>query len=198
MIPIKINNLLSVEEVNNFLSITEALETPLGPDGAPVYEEDSGFSISKDLGRLQFTIENLSEDLVTKLTNMANSLLDFTVSMSGATYVEYNAKYGLPLLPPHFDGDSTELLINYQLYSNTSWNIGVDLQTYDIEDNSALAFSPNENIHWRPKKIFADEEFVKMIFFRFVNLKNQKDNSHLRYSLDHEALKEVREFRDSL
>ena len=86
MIPTKIDNLLSVKEVSDFLSITDGLKTPIGPEGETVYEEDSGFSISKDLGRLQFTIENLNEALVTKLTNIANSFFNNTESWNGTSW----------------------------------------------------------------------------------------------------------------
>lgn len=160
---------------------------------------DKDFNISKDLGRLEFTIKNIyiDENIILKLTNIAKSISKIDLMLLGVTYVEYNSKYGVPNLPPHFDGDSTDLLINYQLSSNTFWDIGLNFNIYNIKDNSALIFNPNKEIHWRPNKIFKDQEFIKMIFFRFVDLKNYKDNSHLSYSLDHKIFKGVNDFRDT-
>jgi hypothetical protein len=194
----KIDNILSQNETLKFINMTNDLKIPIDKDGNVIYREENEFSISKDLGRLQFTIKNIDEQLEIKLTKMVNSFLNSNYCLYGASYVEYNSKYGNPNLPPHFDGDQTELMVNYQLKSNTSWAIGLNKETYNLEDNSALIFNPNESIHWRTKKTFKDGEFVKMIFFRFADPNNEKDNSHLRYSLDHEILKDVNIFRDSL
>lgn len=195
----KVENLLSSEDVLHFLSITDNISTPLNEDGSFVYDETTGFSISKDLGRLQMNIEKINnEELITRLKNIANSFVDFDLSLNGATYVEYSSRYGTPNLPPHFDGDGTDLIINYQLKSNTSWDIGLNTDVYKMQDNSALIFNPNESIHWRTKKIFSPGESVKMIFFRFSNSKGTKDNSHLRYTLDHKVFKDANIFRDSL
>ncbi len=195
----RIENMFSEDEIKHFLNMTDNIKTPVNEDGSFVYDDTTGLSVSKDLGRLQTTLEKIdSEHLMIKLRNIANSFVDFDISLMGATYVEYNSKYGTPNLPPHFDGDSTELIINYQLKSNTSWDIGLNTGIYDIKDNCALVFNPNESIHWRPRKDFKPGEFVKMIFFRFTNAKKQKDNSHLRYTLDHEAFEEANKFRDKL
>jgi hypothetical protein len=195
----KVNDLLSEKEVAYFDIITNSLKIPVDKNGEFIYDEDTGFSISETLGRLQFTFKkNNNKELITKLKNIAESFLGFEVDFMGANYVEYSPKYGTPDLPPHFDGDSTDLIINYQLKSNTSWDVGVNEEIYKMEDNSAIMFNPNKDIHWRSKKIFEAEEFVKMIFFRFGSLKNPKDNSHLRYSLDNKVYKDVNAFRDSI
>ncbi len=194
----KINSLLSQEELDYFYNIFDGLKDPINEDGSFIYEEDTGFSVSKHLGRLQFTIRDVDNKIRQRLTDLSNSFLEIESTLGSVTYVEYNAKYGTPVLPPHFDGDSSELIINYQLSSNTDWDIGLDLEIYSLEDNSALIFNPNKTIHWRTHKDFKENEFVKMIFFRFISIKDQKDNSSLRYSLDHEAYKEANIVRDSL
>lgn len=194
----KINNVLSEKEIDNFLTIIKNIKISKNEDKGSVYAEKGECFISKDLGRLVYSIKDIDNSLVIKITKIANSFLNTDYTLSSAVYVEYNPKFGSPNLPPHFDGDETDLMINYQLLSSTSWPIGIDKNIYSLENNSAVVFNPNKSIHWRPKKIFKDDEFVKMIFFRFVDLKNKKDNSHLRYSLDHEILKDVNNFRDNL
>lgn len=198
MIIKKANNVLSEEEIQYFKNIVDNLEIPLNDDGSYVYDENTGYAISEHLGRLQFTINKIDNKIRKRLIDFSKDLLDFDSTLSSVTYVEYSSKYGIPVLPPHFDGDSSELIINYQLSSNTQWDIGLDLKTYTLEDNSALIFNPNKTIHWRTHKEFKDNEFVKMIFFRFSSRNNPKDNSELRYSLNHEAYKEANIVRDSL
>lgn len=185
---IKINNLFSQDHLDRLTKRFKDFP-----------EENENFSVSEDLGRYQFSVGNLDHDIVTKLLDLANSVVDFDCEFSGATGCEYNPIYGQPTLPPHFDGDWNDLIINYQLTSNTRWDIGVDCSLYQLEDNSAVLFHPNESVHWRPRKGFKDGEFVRMIFFRFHKAGNRSDYSHLnQYWPHHEVFKDVNEFRDSV
>jgi len=211
-----INNLLSEKEISIFNNIIKDLEAPKDDFGNFIfddqYDQSTDIAVSKYLGRVQFNIKNIGElfptissgpgspkSLVKRLTELAESITEYSVRMSSITYVEYNSKYGKPQLPPHWDGDSNDLIINYQFASNTSWDIGIDFDVYKMEDNSAIIFNPNEKTHWRPHKIFNDGEYVKMIFFRFENVNEKSDYSHLQkfWSTD-EVFKEIEKFRDSL
>jgi hypothetical protein len=149
-------------------------------------------TIDEKLGRSQVILNSLGEENIgSKILEIGNNL-----SLSSAIYVEYSNNFGQPNLPPHYDGDNSDLIVNYQLSSNTSWDIGLGLETYSLEDNSALIFNPNEHIHWRPIKQFEAVEYVKMIFFRLWNTDNTSDYSHLRYSLDNPIFDEVKKIRD--
>lgn len=149
------------------------------------------------LGRKMGDLD-LPDEIKLLMNNIVSKSFSKSLSLGSTTYVEYNNKYGTPNLPPHFDGDNVDLIFNFQLESNTVWALGLDLEVYSLEDNSALLFNPNESIHWRPIKNFKNDEYVKMIFFRFIDLEKKSDYSHLRYSLDHEAYQEVNKFRDGL
>lgn len=185
---IKINNVFCEEDFNQLSSNFKAIP-----------EDNKNFSISKDLGRFQFAVSEMNNSIFTKLLDIANSVADFECELSGATGCEYNNRYGQPTLPAHFDGDWNDLIINYQLTSNTRWDIGVDCNLYQLENNSAVIFHPNENVHWRPRKRFKDDEFVRMIFFRFHKSGEASDYSHLsQYWPYHDVFKEVNEFRDSV
>lgn len=185
---IKISNLLYQEDVNSL--VRNFKDSP---------ENNESFYISEELGRYHFGIKNVNENIKIKLTDIAQSMLDFKCEFSGAAGVEYNPRYGDPKLPPHFDGDFSDLIINYQLESNTEWGLGVDLNLYDIEDNSALIFHPNKNIHWRPKKTFKEGEFIRLVFFRFYNAEKLSDYSHLRQHWPHhEIFSDVNKFIDSV
>lgn len=141
---------------------------------------------------------NLPDDIKGFINNIVRETYSKSLSLGAISYAEYNNKYGNPNLPPHFDGDDTDIIFNFQLESNTSWDLGLDLELYSIENNSALLFNPNKSIHWRPIKQFDDGEYVKMIFFRFRNSDKSSDYSNLRYSLDHEIFNQVNKLRDSV
>lgn len=155
--------------------------------------------IQSDLGRLNLNqIEvtpSMSKTLFDAVYQFAKIPLD---TYDAALCVVYSSEYGQPNLPPHFDGDDTEFVVDFQLESNTRWDLGVDLETYQLEDNSAVIMSPNEHIHWRPHKEFKDGEYVTMLFFRFFNPVETSDYSHMALQQSDPIFDEVKAFRDSI
>jgi hypothetical protein len=181
----KLNDIFSKEEIEKFNEIINS-------------HKDIDINPDKALGRTLLLYFDLPQDTKEKITKICSDLLGIDLTFTHVGYAEYNNLYGNPNLPPHFDGDNNILVVDYQLESNTSWNLGVDLQSYDLQDNSALIFNANEHIHWRPHKIFKDGEYIKMLFFRFYDAKNKSDYSHKNYMPTDDIFKEVRELRDSI
>jgi hypothetical protein len=194
----KINNFFSDIELKNInSSINETIDFNATYNDYETSQHSLDPNIHKGLSRLQATI-NIPNEISDRLTKMSSDLLGFQVQLSSISYVRYSNLYGDPGLPPHFDGDTNDLVIDYQLDSNTSWDLGVDLKTYPLENNSALLFNANEHIHWRPHKSFNEGEYIDMIFFRFYNLNNKSNYKHLKYSQNDDIFKEARDFRNSL
>lgn len=155
--------------------------------------------LQQDLGRLNYHNVIVPKAITDKLTDIVNGLYDKKlITRNSPLCVDYSAKYGKPDLPPHFDGDTNEIIVDFQLSSNTSWDLGLGIEVYSIEDNSALIFNPNTNIHWRPHKQFEDGEYVRMLFFRFFDPANIVDHSDVSYDRNHPIFDEVKAFRDSL
>jgi hypothetical protein len=179
----RIDNIFSQEEIDHIKSV--------------IAERDVDFHTG--LGRVQiFDIEGyLLPEIINKLNAIAKDNSDLPLEMTHAMSVEYSPLYGKPNLPPHFDGDTNDLIINIQLESNTVWDIGLNLQTYTLTDNSALVFNANKEVHWRVHKEFKEGEYVKMMFVRFYNSENRSDYSYLPGDPNNEIFKAAREFRDS-
>jgi hypothetical protein len=156
--------------------------------------------ISGDLGRMNtfIPISNVSGSISNKVSEVANSINDKSYKLENILHVDYRNKYGKPDLPPHFDADTCDLIINFQLSSNTSWDLGLEMKTYGIEDNSALIFNANHYVHWRPHKIFNNDEYVKMVFFRFKNTEYQEDYHYLDKPQGDQFFKKFVDFRNSL
>jgi hypothetical protein len=156
--------------------------------------------IDYKLGRIQVSYlkDGLDSKTVSKLYKIVKDFTDSCLEIGNIVYVEYNPLYGKPNLPPHVDGDSTDLILNIQLASNTQWDLGLNLQTYSLKDNCALVFNPNKEIHWRVHKEFNDGEYVRMLFVRFANPNDFSDYSHLPHHPDDEMFVDIRAFRDSL
>jgi hypothetical protein len=89
-------------------------------------------------------------------------------------YVEYSKKWGdFPDLPLHKDGgeDFTglrQIMFDYQLDSNTDWDLIVGEDLISLNNNDACIFNPYLIQHGRPKKIFNDDEYKKNILFFYT------------------------------
>jgi hypothetical protein len=181
----KVNNLFNKEEVDYLIKKSEER---LVDDGG----------VDEIYGRTYIHGMDIPDASIEKLNKIVSEM--FGVELEGhlSLAVEYNLKYGNPNLPPHFDGDKTEIILNYQLDSNTSWPCGVNIEVFDMEDNSALIFAPNANAHWRPHKKFKEGEFVRMIFFRFLLSNKLTEYSHMRYQISDPIFDDVHKFRNSI
>ena len=147
-----------------------------------------------EYGRIRYALmsNSVSQKIFDKLHNVIKKVTDIPLQISNVTYVEYNLLYGKPNLPAHVDRDSTELILNIQLESNTNWDLGLNFKTYSLVDNSALVFNPNKEIHWRVHKEFKDGEYVRMLFVRFSNQEKPSDYSYLPHHPDNEMFKEYK------
>lgn len=194
-------DVFSPDEITLLNNIINNTEIPI-VDGTYVgcNVNDDGTGLHPGLGRLQIgnIAPQMPQDMKDKLEALASDFAGVKLTLDHAAYAEYNGKYGTPNLPPHFDGDTNDLIINYQLESNTDWDLGIDLATYNLEDNSALVFNANTTVHWRVHKEFKEGEYVKMLFIRFYEAGNRKDYSFVPMNSMDEVFAEIRNFRDSL
>jgi hypothetical protein len=89
-------------------------------------------------------------------------------------YIEYSKRWGdTPHLPLHKDGGedfagTREVMFDYQLDSNTYWDLIVEDQLVSLENNDACIFNPYLIEHGRPPKDFNDEEYKKNILFFYT------------------------------
>lgn len=181
------NICMSITRINNIFSKKEI-------DHINKIISESPTIIDNELGRIQVRdLETLLlPETIEKLKEIGKPL-----EMGSAMSVEYSLLYGNPELNPHFDGDTNDLIVSIQLESNTVWDIGLNLETYKLEDNCALIFNANKEIHWRVLKHFKEGEYVRMMFVRFLNPDNLSDYSHLAIP-NNPMLDEAYRFRDSL
>jgi hypothetical protein len=202
----KINNIFADEELSFINDIINNKYIPRTETGEYIpFDWEFHAGIDSNLGRLQF---NLSDQFGNPNTSTNQRLSDIASeafysdcqlpwSLNNVLYAEYSGKYGTPNLPPHFDGETSDIIINYQFDSNTSWDIGIGTDLYKLENNSAIVFNANEHIHWRPHKTFSNDEYIKMIFFRFCTTP-PTDYSHKTLSQDNEVFKDAIAIRDRL
>jgi len=156
--------------------------------------------INDDLGRILYNdmLNSFDGSTMQRLNNIVKDLTGIALYPATATYTEYNSLYGKPNLPPHLDRDTNDLIINIHLESNTDWLIGLNLDTYNLKNNSALLFNANKEVHWRSHKEFKDGEYVRMLFIRYCNIYDRSDYSYLPDHPDNDMFVDIIAFRDSL
>jgi hypothetical protein len=179
----------NVYEVSNFL---------LPEELAIIDELIKNRTIEKEdgvLGRVLYTLP-IPQETIRNIQSRVEDLLNKKLDPVGIIFTDYSAKYGQPNLPPHFDGDANNVIVDYQYRSNTSWGLGVDTTVFEMIDNKAIIFNPNEYPHWRPIKTFNDGEYVTMAFFRFPDQSGNTDYSHMRLSQDDKAFDDIHAIRN--
>lgn len=173
-----INSVFSDEEI---LLIEETIKDQVGSrelvnwddqtDGEHVHKSDI-VKIQSTLGRFGAEGVILPETINNKVLELVNEGLinnNYKLTNQGVFYAEYNPKYGTPDLTPHYDSGTCTLILDYQLSSNTDWPIGIDDRLYQLSDNDGVLLKPLDYLHYRPVRSWNDGEFVRMIFFNFIN-----------------------------
>lgn len=139
--------------------------------------EDKIIFDEPDLGRTRYDFDrkDLGKELVSFL-NMTAQKYNKTLYLASCYYSEYNLKYGNPTLSIHTDQSPSVFTIDYQLDSNIDWPVYVEGKEFNLKNNQAVTINVNSQAHWRPKRIFAHGEYIKMIYFHFIDLsiKNPK------------------------
>ena len=71
-------------------------------------------------------------------------------------------------LRKHRDDNACTYTLDMCLYQNQTWDLWVENKSYTLQENQALAYYGNDQIHWREKFPNPDTQHVAMIFFHFV------------------------------
>ncbi len=119
-------------------------------------------------GRALFVAtDKIPQSISDKISKYAREHYGEDLKPDGFAFTRYSNEFGVPRLAPHYDTGHSTFTIDYQLESNTTWNLVVEDKEYSLEDNDALVFKPSYEVHWRKPMIMNDGEYVDMIFFHF-------------------------------
>lgn len=122
------------------------------------------------LGRTRYNISrnDLHKSIVERLEEISKKF-NTNLTFEGCYYSEYNLKYGKPELSIHTDQTVAVFTIDYQLDSNIEWEVFVEEESFLLKNNQAVTINVNKQPHWRPERIFSNGEYLKMIYFHFVD-----------------------------
>lgn len=83
--------------------------------------------------------------------------------------IKSDGKIFNPKLDSHTDVVFKEprISLDYQVSSNTDWDITIKNVDYTLKDNDLLIFSGTHQEHSRPVKQFKDDEYIDLLFIHF-------------------------------
>lgn len=111
----------------------------------------------------------IPETILQKFKNIAHEYGHKDLELSYQVYVKYKKiKNNNPQCPPHVDNSDTQFSIDYQLDSNIAWPLVVEENDHLLSNNDLLIMSAKSQVHWRPEKIFNENDYCEMIILHFV------------------------------
>lgn len=106
-------------------------------------------------------------DYAKKITPMARILFDSkTLLPTYALFSHYEGENAS--LYKHKDDNACTYTIDMCVYQKEPWDLYVEGVPYTLEENQALAYYGNDQMHWRESFPNPKENNVAMIFFHFA------------------------------
>lgn len=146
-----------------------------------IIKED--YVVQEELGRLysilywkEYKEENngsinlkINKKIFDKIIDIAEKKLNKQLELESISFTRYSKQYGSPNLHPHVDTKfkTPRLTFDIQLDSNLDWAIVVEGESSILKNNEALIFSGTNEVHWREKKVFNDDEYLDMLLCQF-------------------------------
>lgn len=181
--------------INKELSTRETLEWDDKVNGR-VFDQGKKIYIKRRLlARLDMNKIYLPKHILDKVIALAYDLYNLDhgqiTNLVSVSYVEYNHKYGNPILVPHKDYGQCGLILDYQLDSNIDWPIMVDGEEFNLKNNELLSLFPLSQYHWRPAIKWENGNFLKMLFFEFGTIGVERiEDEDKRSMLNDKLIKE--------
>jgi hypothetical protein len=114
------------------------------------------------------SISELS-NLAHKLTPLARKTFSSNTLLPTYTlFVHYEGSNPPPSLYKHKDDNACTYTIDLCLYQNKEWDLWVDGKPYTLQENQALAYYGNDQLHWREEFPEPGSQHVAMVFFHFA------------------------------
>lgn len=119
----------------------------------------------------RYTVHNTANSSLDKvfkgLTSLAQKTFNSkTLKPTYALFSHYEGKNAR--LHKHIDDNACTYTIDLCLYQKTPWGLWVENSEYILQENEALAYYGNDQLHWRQQFPDKENNHVAMIFFHFA------------------------------
>ena len=120
-------------------------------------------------------INLLPTDIKKILNDIASKNYGSPLKLYAVAFGRYSNEFGTPKLGPHIDEVPAQFSLDYQLDGNIDWAINIEGKEYNLKNNNGLIFEGEVVLHWRPERVFKDDEFLDLAWFQFI------DDNHWSY-----------------
>lgn len=169
----KINQFFNKEEIQEILDLVYSLD------------QNGEGKVYRATGRKLIGLDLLSKNIKNKVESYVKNNYGNEIIVKDIGYMKFSKEYGTPKLLPHKDDYACEVVFDYQLRTNKKWDLFIEGNRVELEDNDAVVFEGEKEAHWREKVIFEDGEAVEMICFNCIG----KD--HWRHSMIENPMPEI-------
>lgn len=129
---------------------------------------DDAMHLHARLGHKAF-LWGMPQSIQDKALSVAQQYSDVPLKLTEVSAARYaNGYIDPPNLYPHIDFfEAPRFTFDIQLKSTRNWPIVVEGNEFILRDNEAMIFSGTNQLHWRPKTIFRDDDIMDMLFCHF-------------------------------
>lgn len=130
--------------------------------------QEENLHLHPKLGHKVFMI-GMPQEIQNKVLSIAQQYSDVPLKLTEVSAARYaNGYINPPNLFPHIDFFETpRFTFDIQLKSTRNWQIFVEGKPFTLRDNEAIIFSGTNQLHWREKTTFKDDDIIDMLFCHF-------------------------------
>jgi hypothetical protein len=129
------------------------------------------YTFRPDTGRISITMppNSIKPEIVAKVQEIIKSVYGKDYEIKDIGFQRYKLQYGIPNLKPHIDDQKCQIVFDYQIESNKNWDLVVEGESISLNDNDAVVFEGEKDVHWRNPVHFKSHEYVSMLNFNAVD-----------------------------
>jgi hypothetical protein len=140
------------------------LEQGMGPEGNHLYHTVAGRWITS----IQFD-ENTEKEILSLAKKVFNN---DNINRASFHTARYQIQNGIkPQLWKHWDQSACQYSLDVCIEKTIDWELVVEGQIFNEEENSCIVFSGNDMLHWRtPYPSNSENDYVTLLFMQFAEL----------------------------
>lgn len=127
------------------------------------------FYLRPDTGRLSMGLTSIKPEIIAKVQGIMKNIYGKDYEIKDVGFNRYQLEYGIPNLIPHVDDQKSQVVFNYQLDSNKKWDLVIEGNSVSLNNNDAVVFEGEKDVHWRNPVDFKSDEYVSMLNFNAVD-----------------------------
>lgn len=161
--PFVLNDFLSDEVIASvYKTINDKIKSNLDKHNDPWAEE---FNKLQSNGFIAY-FDNFEFETIKQIQNAIEMAIGHKIKRPGVIFARYTLESGRnPRLRPHIDRamKNPAITCTVELNATLDWDIYVEDEKFNLENNDALFFSGSYQPHWRPDQKFEESDYFDIL-----------------------------------